>query len=447
MDWHLITPNSSGDWINQRGDVFTGYSPLSESGTRPGIFLTSSLGVSTNRDAWAYGYSEQVVLDNMRDLIDDYETQRRTIVPSLDVSNAAARKARVGQLVKRDPTRISWSDGLLNSIARNREISFDASKLRSAMYRPFSRQKLYLDDLLTERPGRTARQLGVSGQDNVALCVMRPNDRTPFAVLAVELPPNLALFMDAAQCYFRWSYQHERDVDTQQVLGEDQAQRQGDTWRRMDNISDSSLCDYRSAYGLHVSGDDVFAYVYGLLHSADYRRAFTDDLKKTLPHIPRVPSVDDFEAFVQAGRTLMNLHTGYEAVDLYPLTVTGDEPSALSERDPYERFRVEKMRWGGGGNNKDRSTIKYNSRITLSGIPEAAHEYRLGSRSAIEWVLDRYQVKVDKASGLVNDPNDWSRDVGEPRYILSLLQRIVTVSVETVSIVSALPEIDVELLT
>jgi predicted helicase len=210
-------------------------------------------------------------------------------------------------------------------------------------------------------------------------------------------------------------------------------------WSRTDNITDRALDDYRSAYGPEVSKDDVFYCVYALLHSRDYREAFTDDLKKMLPRIPMVPTRADFEAFTAAGRRLAQLHIEYEQVDPYPLDITGLPDPGLTGKPLYDWLRVNKMRFASTGRVKDRSTVIYNSRITVTGIPAEAHDYLLGSRSAIEWILERYQVKVDKASGIINDPNDWAREHDQPRYILDLLARVITVSVETVRIVQQLP--------
>jgi predicted helicase len=211
----------------------------------------------------------------------------------------------------------------------------------------------------------------------------------------------------------------------------------------VDNITEQALADYRAAYGPAVSKDDVFFYVYGLLHSSDYRAAFAEDLKKMLPRIPMVPNTEDFEAFTAAGRRLVELHIGYEDVEPYPLDITGLPDPSVTGKALYDWYRVEKMRFAGNTRAKDTSAIVYNSRITVAGIPDEAHEYKLGSRSAIEWIIERYQVKTDKASGIVNDPNDWSREHDQPRYILDLLARIITVSVETVQIVQSLPALDI----
>ena len=193
------------------------------------------------------------------------------------------------------------------------------------------------------------------------------------------------------------------------------------------------------SYG-KITKDDIFFYVYGLLHSPDYRETYAADLKKSLP---RIPLVEDLWPFVKAGRDLSELHLGYESVTPYPLD--GLDTLPLPGTDPYDFYRVEKMAFAKVRDPEtkklvaDRSTVKYNSQITLSGIPEEAYRYQLGSRSAVEWIIDRYQVKTDKASGIVNDPNDWSKEVSDPRYIIDLLARIVTVSLETMSIVDALP--------
>lgn len=215
-------------------------------------------------------------------------------------------------------------------------------------------------------------------------------------------------------------------------------------YRKIDNVTDEAVRTFRVAYGQPFTKDDILFYVYGLLHSAHYREAYAADLKKSLP---RIPLVADAAPFVEAGRKLSELHLGYETVVPFPLVGLAIEPEPGS---PYEYFQVEKMKFAKARDpesNKlvvaDRSTIIYNDRITLSGIPEEAYRYMLGSRSAIEWIIDRYQVKTDKASGIVNDPNDWSRAIEDPRYIIDLLARIVTVSLETMKIVDSLPTLDI----
>ena len=192
---------------------------------------------------------------------------------------------------------------------------------------------------------------------------------------------------------------------------------------------------YRDRFGAPVTKDDIFYYVYGVLHSEQYRTTFAADLKRMLPRIPLAATASDFVAFVDAGRKLADLHVNYETVDPYPL-----HEQAPAFGDPFETFRVTKMRWA---DKTTKNAIVYNSLVTLGDIPAEAHRYMLGSRSALEWLIDRYQVKTDKASGIVNDPNDWCREHNDPRYIVDLIKRITRVSIDTVKIVDHLPELPV----
>ena len=204
-----------------------------------------------------------------------------------------------------------------------------------------------------------------------------------------------------------------------------------------ENINPQALAAYRRHLGPDVTPDQVFEYVYGVLHSPDYRQRYAADLSRLLPRIPDPADRETFDAFAEAGQQLLGLHIGYEDVEPYPL----DEQVTLGAPPAPERYRVEKMRWGGKTRDPDRSRIIYNDWITLAGIPDEAHDYVVGPRSALAWLIDRYQVKTDKASGIVNDVNDWGLERGEPRYILDLVKRIVTVSVETMRIVRGLPEL------
>jgi predicted helicase len=279
---------------------------------------------------------------------------------------------------------------------------------------------------------------------NVGIVIMAPRPAADFAVLAVDAVPDLSFYSYTAQFFSRWKYTPLSDKSAQSMLALDEPEGVVvDGYRRIDNITDHALADYRQAYGTQVGKDDIFHYVYGLLHSLDYRHQFAADLKKMLPRIPLTDSRETFEAFVRAGLDLMDLHLGYERVEPWPdLVITGDDPQG----DPYDWYRVRKMAYGkrraDGQSATDQTTIVYNPRITVSGIPPQAQAYKLGSRSALDWIIERHQIKTDKASGIVNDPNDWSREHHRPRHILDLLTRIVTVSLRTVEIVESLPRLD-----
>jgi len=228
--------------------------------------------------------------------------------------------------------------------------------------------------------------------------------------------------------------------------------------RRGDNITDATLRSYQAAYGLEVTKDDVFYYVYALLHSPEYRTRYGADLKKSLPHIPLVSSREDFVAFITAGRGLADLHLDYESVEPAPLrlVVDGQEvPWDLRETISADLLHVEKMRYArvrqDGRLHDDKTSIVYNEHVTISGIPIQAQDYLLGSRSALDWLLERYRVSTHKASGIVNDPNDWMAEgagggpstSAQPRYLLDLIARVTTVSVRTQQIVTSLPPLDV----
>jgi predicted helicase len=202
-------------------------------------------------------------------------------------------------------------------------------------------------------------------------------------------------------------------------------------YTRHDAITNYILAECQAKYDPTVTADDIFFYVYGILHSADYRTTFSADLKKELPRLPLVDSPKDFWAFSKAGRDLADLHLGYETVEPYDkAAVTGED---LGD------FAVDKMRFA---RKNDKSSIIYNGSIRIDGIPPEAYDYVINGRSAVEWIMDRYQVKVDKDSGIKNDPNDWAREHEQPRYILDLLLRVVTVSLETMKIVNSLPRLE-----
>ena len=301
-------------------------------------------------------------------------------------------------------------------------------------YRPFNKQYVYFDRRLNDMVYQLPSFFPTRDVDNFGLYILGLGAQKPFSVQVVSAIPDLNYWgSEGGQFFPRFTYieRTEGEFDISDNSN-------GLAFIRVDNITDKSHADYRGTYGAEVSKDDIFYYVYGILHSPEYRAEYAADLKKMLPRIPKVASIDEFHAFVVAGRELAELHIGYETVAPYSLQITGEPGPGLDSASLYDYYRVEKMKFAG----KDRSTVIYNSRISVAGIPDDAHEYQLGSRSVIEWIIERYQRRTDKASGIVNNPNDWSHEVNDPRYILDLLARVVTISVETVRIVRSLPTLD-----
>ena len=259
------------------------------------------------------------------------------------------------------------------------------------------------------------------------ICVSGKGSNKDFCCLISNKLPDFQLLFNSQ--VFPLHYFEERDKQNPSIF--DTA---GDSkYIKRDGVSDFVFKQARDSYGDSVTKEDLFYYVYGILHSPDYRTTFANDLKKMLPRIPLLDSTDDFWAFSKAGRDLAELHINYESVSPYmDVVIDGGES---------KNFIVEKMRFPKKG---EQDTILYNSQITISNIPDKAYEYVVNGKSAIAWIMERYQVKTDKKSGIKNDPNDWAKEVGNPRYILDLLMSIINVSVQTVDIVNGLPKLDFE---
>ncbi|MFI0984987.1 DEAD/DEAH box helicase [Streptomyces exfoliatus] len=436
MEWQQITPSPEGDWINQRDERFAAFQAISKkdkADRASAIFEVHSSGLKTGRDSWAYNFSEQRLGENMASTIDFYNSQVKGFVDHCKVEGIASPTASdVDKFIDLDPKKISWDRADKGRIARGEQYVFQADRMVTSMYRPFVREFAYFDRKLNNTVYQIPRLFPTKEHENLGFYVNGFHATSEFALLATDLPPCLDVFGKGGFFFARYAY---REISA----GDDlfaSAEGDGTGYERVDNVTDAALRDYRKTYTDDtLTKDDVFYYTYGLLHSPSYRSQFAADLKKSLP---RIPKVRDFRGFADAGRKLAELHVGYETVAPYGGIVEQIKGSA--DTAPAELFRVTKMKILKKQNEVDRSTIVYNSRVTLSNIPEEAYLYQLGSRSAIEWIIDRYQVKVDKASGIVNDPNDWSDD---PRYIIDLLLRIVTVSLETMKIVDGLPPLDI----
>lgn len=419
VPWRSITPNEAGDWINQRNAIFDTFPPLGAKGkkeTMCPIFQLFSAGLKTNRDAWCYNFSRASVSGNMSRMVENYNAQA------------------VGADIDNDPTKISWSSDLLADARRGRIHEFRKDRIYLGSYRPFTKQYAYFDRPLNERVYQLEKIFPTPQHENVGIYV--DGGAGVFTSLYTAGVPDLHVSGSNSNGQFfpRWTYEKVSANDGLFAASPGEVDEYG--YRRLDNITDEILAVYREKVGPQVSKDDIFHYVYGVLHSQQYREVFAADFKRMLPRIPLAASAADFQAFADAGRALADLHVNYETVDPYPL----HESTHPLDVDEWELYRVTKMRWD---DKTTRKAIVYNGYLTLSDIPAAAHEYRLGSRSGLEWLIDRYQVKADKASGIVNDPNDWCREHDDPRYIVDLIKRVTRVSVETMDLVRSLPELPI----
>ncbi|WP_233265485.1 DEAD/DEAH box helicase [Leifsonia sp. AG29] len=414
--WERIVPNDEGDWINQRRSDFQEYQPISGKG---GIFALDTHGVSTNRDAWTVNFSRAVLSKNISSMFAFHDSERSAI---------QEKKQRGLSVTKNDLTRdaqqIAWGTVMEQDALKNKPLRFHEASVRRSIYRPFTTEWLYFDRDANHSGYRVGRSWPSEEARSRALIITAAGSHDPFSLFVSDLVPNYHS-LDTCMVFPEWTYE---PVDT---LALEEDSEIVDGYRRASNITNETLDSYRRIYGSTVLKEDIFHYVYAMLHSPDYRARYSADLQKMLP---RIPKVDAFREFVTAGRRLSELHLGYENAERFPLIETSKPEASL---------RVTKMRYAKNGKQVDRTAIVYNDDIVLSGIPEEAHEYLLGPRSALDWIIERYQVKTDKASGIVNDPNEWGDEHGNPRYILDLIMRVTTVSVATVKIVRGLPLLDV----
>jgi predicted helicase len=436
VPWEEISPNANGDWINQRDGRFAEYQAIGEKDkalAARAIFEVHSSGLKTGRDSWAYDFSEQHLVENVGSMIDFYNEQVALFArhaKTAGISNARAET--VEAFIDYNPKRFSWNRIDKSNVARGVTYALDEGRKYVAIYRPFTKQHVVFDSRLNDMVYQLHRLFPTPAHANVGFYNVGSGSAVPFSVLMLNTVPDLHVTGagSGGQFFPRYTYR-ELAVDGGFDFGAD------DTYERVDNITDAALAAYRKAYvDPSITKDDIFFYTYGLLHSREYRDAFAADLKKSLP---RIPKARGFHDFADAGRKLSDLHLSYETASPYA-GIVEEVKGTTSATPAAEVYRVTKMKIPKVKGQPDRSTIIYNTRVTLSNIPEEAYRYQLGARSAIEWIIDRYQVKTDTASGIVNDPNDWSDDA---RYIIDLLRRIVTVSLETMKVVDALPALDI----
>lgn len=418
-NFKTITPNDDNDWINQRSDNFETLIPIEPdknfNSKSDSIFLINAVGSASARESWVYNFSQKNLVENVKNMTDFYNQQRIKVLSSNveDLDN--------------DPKKISWSRSLKKDALSNKVLIYNENDITDGMLRPFVKSKFYYHKPFIESPG-IAKQVFVPNKENIVITIAGLGNRKDFVTLISKNLPDYNNY-DGGTKYFPLYY-YEEPKTTQKGLFDDPNETD---YVRRDAISDFILERAKKQYGKNVTKEDIFYYVYGFLHSKDYRETFEADLKKMLPKLPLVEDVRDFWAFSKAGRQLADLHLNYESVPAYPeVNVVGADAN---------NFLVDKMRFPKKG---QKDTIIYNSHIVISNIPEKAYEYVVNGKSAIEWIMERYQITTHKDSGITNNPNDWANEVGNPRYILDLLLSIINVSVQTVDIVNNLPKVNFE---
>ncbi|MBA6316873.1 DEAD/DEAH box helicase [Cellulophaga baltica] len=422
MKLKTLKPNAEGDWINQRNDNFKEYTPLLyDKSEKEDLFFfdIKSNGIDTSRDFWAYNSSIEKVNDKMHLLIDYYNQER--------LKYHKSGEENCQEFADKSDDKIKWSRALFRKAENNDEIKYLPQKIVVSSYRPFFKQKLYFSRELNEYVGNQDKFFPNISLKNLVITTIGTGTNSEFTPLITNALVNKH-FQNTCSCFPLYYYE-ERTKQTPGLFD----QTGESEYMRHDGISDFILKRAIAQYGKSVTKEDIFYYVYGILHSPDYRETFKNDLKKMLPRLPLVDAPKDFWKFSKAGRALAELHINYESVAPYEgIVVMGAES---------EQYTVTKMRFP----KKDaKHTILYNGKITIKNIPEKAYEYVVNGKSAIEWIMERYQVKTDKKSGITNNPNDWSTEHDNPSYIFDLLLSIINVSIQTVDIVDGLPKLEFE---
>ena len=410
IQWQTIQPDARQTWLTK--GLHTEFDAFISMGTKEAkatkgeavgvIFKTYSLGVKTNRDTWTCNFNLNTLNEQMNQMIETYNSEVNRW------KHRRNRNANVDDFVISDDRKIKWSEALKRNLQRERIVDFSQINIRVSLYRPFTRSYLYIDRIMNERVREFPSIFPdpETEKENLVICVAGIGDRKGFGCLTTSMIPSVDLAFESTQCFPFYIYDE-------------------DGTNRRENITDWALIEFRSHYKDDtITKWDIFHYNYGLLHHPAYREKYEANLKRDLPHIP---FVKDFWGFTKAGARLADLHVNYESQPEY------DKLKFVQNPDVSLDWRVEKMKL-----SKDKTQIVYNDFLTLEGIPEKAFDYRLGTRSALEWIINQYCVKIDKRSGIVNDPNR----ADDPQYIVKLIGKVISVSLETVKVVEGLPDLD-----
>jgi len=429
MPLQVLQPNEHGDWISMRNNSFENFIEFGDKKDNKNVvFNRYTAGVITNRESWVYSFSKNQLINQVSLMIDFYNEE----VEKYKIMSKENSNLKLEAVVFKDPKKIKWDQGLMDDASKCRKLNFENDSVRIGLYRPFFKQNLYFNKNLNWSRYQLPSIIPNKDSKNLLICISGSGGTKDFSCVITDNIPDRQMQFNG-QCFPLYYY--EENNATQKGMFDDDSK---EDFIRRDAISDFILERAKKQYGIPITSsgitkEDIFYYVYGFLHSPSYREMFANDLKKMLPRLPLVEDVKDFWKFSKAGRTLTELHLNYENV--------APHPDAIVSGDDGQSYRVEKMRFPKKG---EKSSIIYNSKITVSNIPEKAYSYVVNGKSAIEWIMERYQISTHKESGITNDPNDWADEVGNQRYILDLLLSIINLSVQTVDIVNELPKLKFE---
>ncbi len=409
-----IIPNEYGDWIDQRSEAskdFQKFIPIEAieklNHNSESFFLLHSMGLNTARDSWCYNSSENELIKNINTTIDFYN---ETLEKSKSTTSEDLEK-----FIEDNSSKFSWDRSNKKDLSLGKKYLFNTGSINQSMYRPFFKQICYFDRQLNNCVYQLPKIFPTKDFQNLVICfVGKGSNKSSFPIITSCIPClDILCKTQCCPLYYKTEYLSEG------LFLSEKSEKQY-------AITDFILREYKKL-DQSITKEDIFYSVYGFLHSQEYLKKYAADLKRSLPRLPLL-SKENFWIFSKAGRDLADLHLNYETI--------GAPECVIVEGAESGHFEVEKMKFL---SKNDKSSIVYNNYITVKNIPEEAYEYVLNGRSAIEWVMRNYQIKIDKASGIKNDPNLWGQEHGNPRYILDVLLGVINISIKTMEIVRRLP--------
>lgn len=416
IEWKSIIPDENNDWINKKDKSFNNYIPLysKDKKVKNAIFNIVSSGIVTGIDSKFYNFSKINLQNNINEMINFYEQERNL------------KEKNINYEIQYDIKKIVWNDVFSRNIKNNVKLSlFDYNNCGIGLYRPFVKQYIYYVSSILHRSYQQNKLFNNINCKNKVICITGLGSSKNYSCIISKNIPDSGL-NSACQCLPYYWYE-EKDTN---LFGENFIRHDGVT----NYILERTIKKYNNT---KITKGMIFNYVYGFLHSKEFKLKYENNLKKEITRIALVDTYEEFLAFSEAGEKLADLHLNYEQIKPYSKCKIFMYPGA--------DYKVTKMKFGKSkNNNKDKTIIEYNDKITISNIPEKAYEYIVNGKSAIEWIIERYAVTVDKKSGIVNNPNDWCKEVNDEKYIFNLLLRIINVSIQTVDIVNSLPKLDFE---
>ena len=442
IQWRALTPNENNDWINQRNPDFMNFISLGDKRKREkdSIFLDNyASGISTNRDAWVYNFSADKAKKHSDAMIHFYNAERirchadfgAMIAEGMITADPKVRETYLMNIRSNDATKISWSSGLFRLFCINEEIKTD-NVIRKVAYRPYCKKKLMYNKQIIERPSKWDSIFPDLNHENIVICVSGAPLKKGFSVLVSDCIQDLN-YMEHSLCMPLYIYEkdNKQNADRQQLslydyLGDVNNEQDTIQYKRRYAISDVALKKFREIYGNKVEKEDIFYYLYAVLQCRKYIELYGDNLSKEMP---RIPMLDRFPEYVRIGKELANLHLAYEQE-------TSPDSVGLQISIVQPDYTVEKMQFKRDGKTVCKDTIYFNRYITISDIPARAYEYVVNGKSAVEWVMERYAVTVDKASGIVDNPNLY----GEEKYVFNLLISVIALSIKTQDLIDGMPE-------